>query len=71
MPECRWWQAAVIARAGGKCEDWPRTDVRMLDDHVSGRAPYNLANGRALRLMPRLKTAREKRQGDGGYSAGD
>ena len=54
--EHRAWRAAVIARAGGRCQDPAcnapnRPGVRLFADHVvelrDGGAPYDLANGLA------------------------
>jgi 5-methylcytosine-specific restriction protein A len=53
-PEHRAWRAAVIKRAGGRCE-WPgcgRAESRMFADHIKelkdGGAPLDLANGQCL-----------------------
>ena len=56
-PEYDKWRAAVIARAGGRCQDrrceFPdRRGVRLFADHVvelkDGGAPFDVMNGRAL-----------------------
>ena len=51
-PEHRAWRAAVIARAGGRCQDCGAARVRLFADHVvelqDGGAPHDVANGRAL-----------------------
>jgi hypothetical protein len=57
-PEHRAWRAAVIARAGGRCE-WReggvrcgRAEGRMFADHIvelaDGGAPLDLGNGQCL-----------------------
>lgn len=56
-PEYDRWRAAVIARAGGRCQDtrceFPhRRGLRLFADHVvelkDGGAPFDPKNGRAL-----------------------
>jgi len=53
-PEHRAWRAAVIGRAGGRCE-WPgcdRAERRMFADHIGelkdGGAALDLRNGQCL-----------------------
>ena len=55
-PEHRAWRAAVIARAGGRCQSptcqGRAPTARLFADHVrelrDGGAPLDLANGQAL-----------------------
>lgn len=53
-PEHRAWAAAVLQRAGYRCEGTGcgRTGVRLFADHVverrDGGAPFDPANGQAL-----------------------
>ncbi|KMO19532.1 HNH endonuclease signature motif containing protein [Methylobacterium platani] len=53
-PEHRSWRAAVLRRAGYRCEepDCGRTGVRLFADHIvegrDGGAPLDPANGQCL-----------------------
>jgi 5-methylcytosine-specific restriction protein A len=45
------WREAVIARAGGRCQDCGRIGVRLFADHVDelrdGGAAFDVSTGRA------------------------
>lgn len=66
-PEHRAWRAAVLRRAGGRCQ-WPgcgRAGTRLFADHIvelkDGGRPFDLANGQALcGSHHTAKTARAK-----------
>lgn len=51
-PQHREWSAAVVARAGGACQECGRTGTRLFADHIvelqDGGKPDDLSNGQAL-----------------------
>ncbi len=75
------WRAAVIARAGGRCQDRKckdplRTGIRLFADHIvelkDGGAPFDVSNGLARcgschsRKTAIERVHRQRRLGGGG-----